>query len=337
VGAEQKHTFCLAKGGRAWLSHHIGDLENWETLSSFVTGVAHFEDVFDIAPELVVHDLHPGYLSTTHALELDGVALLGVQHHHAHLAAVLGEHGVGGPVAGAIYDGTGYGTDGTIWGGELLVGDARAYERAGHLLGVRMPGGAAAVREPWRMALAWLTAAGEDRPPTLDEDPRWEAVASVARSEISPVTTSMGRLFDAAAALCGLRNACTYEGQAAVELEAAATGVAAAPYPIDLSDDLVLDPRPAIAALARDARAGARVEDMAAAFHAGVADATARAILATGIGTAVLSGGVFQNRLLLEAVTDQLQAAGVAVLVPRLVPPNDGGIAYGQAVVAAAT
>ncbi len=338
VGAEQKSTFCLAKGGRAWLGHHIGDLENWETLRSFREGIAHFEALFEITPEVVAHDLHPEYLSTKHAFELSGVELVGVQHHHAHLAAVLAEHSENSPAVGAIYDGTGFGPDGTVWGGEVLVGDLRGFARAGHLWPVRLPGGAAAVREPWRMALAWLAEAGEEPPPALVAAAagRWDAVAQVARSELSPVTTSMGRLFDAAAALCGLRTHCTYEGQAAVELEAAGAGRLGDPYPMPVGDDLVLDARPAVAALARDVRAGARADTVAPRFHAAVVAATADALLRTGLGVAVLSGGVFQNRTLLEATRARLESAGVRVLVPRRVPPNDGGIAYGQAAVAAA-
>ncbi len=339
VGAEQKSTFCVAKGSRAWLGHHIGDLENYETLQSFLEGIAHFETLFEVRPQVVAHDLHPEYLSTKHAVELEGVALVGVQHHHAHLAAVLAEHGETGPAVGAIYDGTGFGTDGTVWGGELLVGDLRSFSRAGHLWPVRLPGGAAAVREPWRMALAWLAEAGAQPPPALVDAAggRWDAVASVARdAALSPQTTSMGRLFDAAAAICGLRTHCTYEGQAAVELEATADGVAAEPYPLPVDDRLVLDARPAIAALAHDARAGAPVGEMAARFHAAVAAATAEAILRTQVAVAVLSGGVFQNRTLLAAVRGRLTDAGLRVLVGERVPPNDGGIAYGQAAVAAA-
>ena len=155
-GAEQKATFCVARGDRAWVGHHIGDLEHVATLTAYREGIGHFERMFAVAPELVAHDLHPDYLSTQYALELDDVELLGVQHHHAHLAACLAEHGVTAPAVGAIFDGTGLGADGTVWGGELLVGDLRGYERAGWLWPVRMPGGAAAVRQPWRMAAAWL-------------------------------------------------------------------------------------------------------------------------------------------------------------------------------------
>ncbi|HEV2061393.1 MAG TPA: carbamoyltransferase HypF, partial [Solirubrobacteraceae bacterium] len=211
-GAELKSTFCLARGRHAWVSHHIGDLRNWETLLSYREGVEHFERLFAVAPEVVVHDLHPDYLSTSYALAREGVDHQAVQHHHAHLAACLAEHGEEGPAVGVVYDGTGYGTDGTVWGGELLVGGLDGFERAGALWPVRMPGGDRAVRQPWRMACAWL---GEalGRPPELPValrgrvDPgSWSAVAELVESgTAAPVTTSAGRLFDAVAALCGLR------------------------------------------------------------------------------------------------------------------------------------
>ena len=206
-GAHLKNTFCVAKGERAWVGHHIGDLQNWETLRSFREGVAHFEALFAVAPEVVAHDLHPGYLSTAEALAREGVETVGVQHHHAHLAACLAEHGETGPAVGAIFDGTGYGADGTVWGGELLVGDLARFERAGHLLPVRLPGGERAVREPWRMACAWLGAPA-GRPAAFAEvasEEAWRTVAQLAGSELAPVTTSVGRLFDAVAALAGVR------------------------------------------------------------------------------------------------------------------------------------
>ncbi len=256
-GAEQKSTFCVAKGSRAWVSHHIGDLEHFATVEAFRDGVAHFERLFAVTPELVAHDLHPDYLSTAYALERDDVSLIGVQHHHAHLAACLAEHGVLEPAVGAIFDGTGYGTDGTVWGGELLVGDLAGFERAGSLWPVRMPGAAAAIRQPWRMAFAWMAEAfGEPRPPTpqLAVDPdRWEAMKQIASSAtVSPITSSMGRLFDAVGALCGIRSEVNYEGQAAVELEAAAWRAGACgAYEI-----VGLDPRGAVHEIVRDLASG---------------------------------------------------------------------------------
>src|SRR4051812_25786367 len=330
AGAELKNTFTLARDGRAWVGHHIGDLRNYETLASFTDGIAHFQRLFAIEPELIAHDLHPEYLSTKYALERDGEHV-GVQHHHAHLAACLAEHGETGRAAGAIYDGTGYGLDGTVWGGEVLVGDVGSFERAGHLRPVRMPGGEQAIRQPWRMACAWLQeATGEEPPPLAGIDPkRWHAVASLARSDLAPVTTSMGRLFDAVAALLGIRAEITYEGQAAIELEAAATPGDHGRY--EMGADL--DPRPMILAIARDRDDPAVV---AARFHDTIAHATARAVLAQDLEVAVLSGGVFLNRRLLEATHRILDAAGMHVLVPRRLPPGDGGISYGQAAVAAA-
>jgi hydrogenase maturation protein HypF len=349
-GAELKSTFCVAKQRRAWVGHHIGDLQNLETLTSFRDGIAHFEELFAVTPEVVAHDLHPDYLSTGYALEREGVQLVGVQHHHAHLAACLAEHGDTGPAVGAIFDGTGLGTDGTIWGGELLVGDLASFERAGHLRPVRLPGGDRAMREPWRMACAWLAEALGDEPRLPGslvgavEPGRWQAIARMARVGLaSPVTTSMGRLFDAVAALVGLRSTVTYEGQAAAELEGAAARVAAAapyPLPVDERAPLILDARPTVLAVAHDAGRGTSPALVAARFHAAVADATARAcaIVAErhGVTTVVLSGGVFQNRILLDAAAGALERTRLRVLVPERLPPNDGAISYGQAAVAAA-
>ncbi len=342
-GAELKSTACVAKGGRAWVSHHIGDLDEWETLRAYRASIAHLEHLFAVRPEVVAHDLHPDLRSTAYALEREGVDRVAVQHHHAHLAACLAEHGETGPAVGAILDGTGYGTDGTIWGGEILVGDLRGFRRAGHLHRVRLPGGDAAVREPWRMACAWLAEATgaevPDVPPALDgrvDAAAWRAVARLARAARSPVTSSAGRLLDAVAALCGLRARVTYEGQAAIELEAACDPAERGAYPWD-----GLDPRPAVAGAASDLAAGVPVGVVAARTHAGLAAAVAAACAGAaadaGVGLAVLSGGVFQNRVLLAAVASRLEAAGLRVLIPERLPPNDGGISYGQAAVAAAT
>jgi hydrogenase maturation protein HypF len=351
-GAELKNTFALSKGGRAWVGHHVGDLKNYETLRSFTTGIGHFERLFAVEPEMVAHDLHPDYLSTKHAHELERVRLIGVQHHHAHLAACLAEHGGTGPAIGAIFDGAGYGEDGTVWGGELLVGGLENFERGGLLFPVLMPGGDAAVRQPWRMACAWLTEAVGERPPLprglrgqVAPD-RWHQVAELARSGVSsPATTSAGRLFDAVAALCGVRAEVNYEGQAAVELEAAADPLEAAAYPLpvvgaEADAPLLLDARETVRAVARDVDRGVPVPRVSARFHNALADATATACEAlaarSGIGTVVLSGGVFQNRTLLARTAALLRGSGLRVLVPKLLPPNDGGIAYGQLAVAAA-
>ena len=381
-GAELKSTFCLAKGATAWVGHHIGDLQNYATERSFADGIAHFERLFAVAPRLVAHDLHPDYRSTAYALAREGVETVAVQHHHAHLAACLAEHGETGAAVGAIYDGAGLGTDGTVWGGELLLGDLAGFARVGSLPPVRLPGGDRAAREPWRMACAWLLAAGEDDalpafpppiPPALSGrvDPaRWAAVARIAASGVAaPLTTSMGRLFDAVAALCGVRAAvaATYEGQAAIELEAIAdraergtyelplaeaapvlapSAPAAAPLapaaapPAPAAPSLLLDARVTLRALVADLAAGIPAGVVSARFHRALATATAsacaRAAADAGSDRVVLSGGVFQNRLLLEQTARLIDAAGLRVLVPRQLPPNDGGISYGQAAVAAA-
>ncbi len=376
-GAELKSTFCVARGARAWVGHHIGDLENYETLRSFTEGVAHFERLFDVTPEVVAHDLHPEYLSTKYALEREGLEPVGVQHHHAHLAACLAEHGETGPAVGAIYDGTGYGADGTVWGGEILWGDLAGFERAGHLWPVRMPGGEAAIREPWRMACAWLAeATGADPPPIAGVDPTaWSRVAALTRSGLaSPVTTSAGRLFDAIAALCGVRLQVSYEGQAAAELESLCDDAEHAAYPMPIGPalaspaaaadpaarlgapgpparlaaadpaaraaaaPLVIDARETVLAVADDVARGLPAPVVAARFHNALAAATAAACVRVaeerGGRDVVLSGGVFQNARLLAGVAGRLD--GLRVLVPRRLPSNDGGISYGQAAVAAA-
>jgi hydrogenase maturation protein HypF len=290
---------------------------------------------------VVACDLHPEYLSTKYAREREGVELVEVQHHHAHLAACLAEHGESGAVLGAIFDGTGLGSDGSVWGGELLLGDLSGFERVGHLFPVRMPGGEAAIRQPWRMAYAWLLAAlgevpvlpaplaGRVRPDA------WRQVAGIARTGLaSPLTTSAGRLFDAVAALCGLRAEVNYEGQAAIELEAACDPAERGAYPLPVEEGL-LDARHTVRALVEDLAAGTAVDLVAARFHNTLARATAEACAARA-GTVVLSGGVFQNRRLLESTAELLSDAGVRVLTPERLPPNDGGISYGQAAIAAA-
>jgi hydrogenase maturation protein HypF len=361
-GAELKNTFCLARGPRAWVSHHIGDLENYETLCAFTEGIEHFKRLFEVEPEVVVHDLHPEYLSSKYAADCDTEWLVGVQHHHAHLAACLAEHGEQGSAVGAIFDGTGYGLDGTVWGGELLLGDLAGFRRVGRLLPVRLPGGARAIREPWRMACAWLAAADEaaaeheaehedcEHEPKLPlalrgrvEERAWRQVAQLARTGLqSPVTTSVGRLFDAVGALCGLRARVNYEGQAAVELEAACDPAERGHYPISLSHDgelLTIDPRETIRALSTDVEAGVALGAVASRFHAALSAATVEALACAasseGSDLVVLSGGVFQNRRLLEAVMAGLHAAGLRAIAPERLPVGDGGISYGQAAVAA--
>jgi len=353
-GAELKNTFCLAKGPRAWLGPHVGDLENYETLRAFRDGIAHFERLFAVRPEVVAHDLHPDYLSTKHALELDGVELVGVQHHHAHLAAALAEHGEQGAAVGAIFDGSGYGPDGTVWGGELLAGDLTEFRRVGMLLPVCLPGGAQAIRQPWRMACAWLARSGEldggdvpVLPRALGErvgEQRWRQVCQLIESGLgSPLTSSMGRLFDAVAALCGLHPEVTYEGQAAIALEAACDERERGVYPIALAREasgLVIDPRATIAAILADVQRGVPVGMISARFHSAVAHATslacARAAESQRTDTIVLSGGVFQNRRLLADVLARLHQRGLRTLTPEATPIGDGGISFGQVAVASA-
>jgi hydrogenase maturation protein HypF len=348
VGAELKSTVAVAAGANVVLSHHLGDLEHAATHTAFVQAIEHLLHLRDVTPEVVAHDLHPEYLSTKFALELD-LPLVGVQHHHAHVASCLAEHGEQGPVVGIAYDGLGWGTDGTAWGGELLVCDLDGFERVGHLAPVGLPGGAAAIREPWRMAVSWVAAALDD-PDRLASavgtlDPRWRDVAALAVSPRTLRTTSAGRLFDAVAALLGVRTVTTYEGQAAIELEALARRAPAsvtAELPLDVGERdgrWVLDPSPAVRAVVEARADGADPALTAAAFHRGLASATVTAAISVAsvraLDTVALSGGVFQNGRLTELVSGGLEAAGLRVLVHRLVPPNDGGICLGQAAVAA--
>ncbi len=351
-GAELKSTFCIARGDRAWVGPHIGDLKNWETLQSFRTGIHHLCELFAVTPQIVAHDLHPDYLSSRHAVSLAELEPVAVQHHHAHLGACLAEHGlgIGERAVGAIFDGTGLGTDGTVWGGEILVGDLVGFERRGFLLPVPMPGGEAAIREPWRMACAWLAAARGTEDPAIpatlhaevtEED--WASVSRLAASAVnSPLTSSAGRLFDAAAALAGVRARVFHEGQAAAELEGLTDPAEHSAYPMPRLDgeQATLDARPTIAALTADADAGVPVATIGARFHNALAEATASACAneaeAQGVSLVILSGGVFQNRLLLERTASSLRERGLRVLIPRRLPPNDGGIAYGQAAIAAA-
>lgn len=353
TGAELKNTFCLTRGDYAFLSHHIGDLENYETLVAFEEGVTHMERLFRVRPEALAYDLHPDYLATRYALERaarEELPAVGVQHHHAHIAAGMAEHGLppAARVIGVAFDGTGYGDDGAIWGGEFLLAGYGDYERAAHLRYAPLPGGDRAVREPWRVALAWLATTGlpwdDDLPPVAHaRATRPDAPATlaqqIARGINSPPTSSMGRLFDAAAALAGVRQTVTYEAQAAIEFEAACDGEETAAYPFDYANDLI-DPAPLWAALLADRRAGLPLPRLAARFHNGVAhmtrDVCRRLRAAHGLDAIVLSGGVWQNMTLLRATLALLAADGFTVYTHRLVPPNDGGLALGQAAVATA-
>jgi hydrogenase maturation protein HypF len=346
-GAELKNTFCLASGRHAFLSQHIGDLENAETLRSFTEGIAHFSRLFDITPQVIAHDLHPEYLSTKFALDQDDVDLVGVQHHHAHIASCLADNGVAETVIGVAFDGTGYGPDGTIWGGEFLVADLRSYRRAGHLALVPMPGGVSAIRQPWRMAAAYLDQAGV-APAGLDvfrrNESRWSSVVALGRSSLAvPRTSSAGRLFDAVAALVGDRDEINYEGQAAIELEQRTDPSERGHYSATVTEQdgvFQLAGVDLIAAVAADLAAGTPVSVIGGRFHNGVAEAVVGVCVrigeATGVRTVALSGGVFQNQLLADRVEAGLVGHGFRVLTQVAVPCNDGGISLGQVAVAGA-
>ncbi|MFF0577762.1 carbamoyltransferase HypF [Streptosporangium saharense] len=347
-GAELKHTFCVARGTHAFVSHHIGDLENYETFRSFTEGVEHFLRLFDVVPEVVAHDLHPEYMSTKYALALEGAHLVGVQHHHAHIASCLADNGVTGPVIGVAFDGLGYGPDATLWGGEFLVADLVSFERAGHLATVPMPGGAAAVRQPWRMAAACLDMAyGGAVPDDLDVVRRnaesWDGVLALGRRGVNaPLTSSAGRLFDAVASVAGVRDVIGYEGQAAIEWERLADPVEKGHYGHRLtgSSPFVVHGADLVAAVAEDVRAGTETGTVSARFHNTVArivaEGCARVRETSGLSTVALSGGVFQNALLLVRAAALLEEDGFQVLTHGQVPPNDGGISLGQAAVAGA-
>lgn len=353
-GAEIKNTFCLTRDEYAFVSQHIGDMENLETLEHYRQTVALYQRLFQIEPQLVAHDLHPDYLSTRYALHEPKMDLptLPVQHHHAHLASVLADNAWpadGGPVIGVIMDGTGYGTDGQIWGGEWLVGGYHGYRRAAHLQYLPLPGGDAATRHPWRIATSYLYTLLGRAPAWVRPEDVQEAQVRLLEQQLEhrfncPLTSSMGRLFDAAAALLGIGANVSYEAQAAIELEAAAAGRAQTAengYPFDLDPSgpqLVIGLQPLMAALTRDIEQGRPAADVAWLFHRTVAEIilrTSRRIAEeTGLHTVALSGGCFQNRLLLELTVPALQAVGIEVLLHRQVPCNDGGLSLGQATVA---
>jgi hydrogenase maturation protein HypF len=349
VGPHLKNTFTLAQGDEAFVSQHVGDLENLETLEHFEDALARFEQLFRIEPRWVVRDLHPGYLSTRLAEESGLMELPAVQHHHAHIAAVLGEHGVTDRVLGLALDGTGYGADGHVWGCELLEADLRSYERLAHLRYSPLPGGDLAARAPWRTLLGYSS---------LDDDGRWAepALASVPPQELmiahhqlrrrinAPKASSMGRLFDAAGAVLGIRLESAYEGQAAMELEGLARDgdFEALSFPVmrEAGELPVLDPLPLLASLAAERARGVPVGELAARFHATLAHAltelAAQLCALRKLDTVVLGGGCFQNARLLSAVRRGLEDAGLRVLTPIVLGPNDGALSYGQAVVAAA-
>ncbi len=350
VGGELKNTLCITRGAEAFVSQHIGDLENLETLRAFERNVDHLQRILEIRPELVAHDLHPDYLSTQWAERQDRFPVIAVQHHHAHIASVLAERKISGPVLGLALDGTGYGPDGTIWGGELLWVKAERFRRLGRFRHLRLPGGDRAVREPWRTAVALLhLLAGGDvgkvYPDILNTFPVRErpvVLAMLERRLNCPLTSSCGRLFDAVSAILGVRHRVTYEGQAAVELEQAAQAdsghYVGALY---RRDDLwILDPLPMIQLLVEDLRRGVAPGILSTRFHNGLAlllaEALEKAREATGLDRVALSGGVFQNLTLSQLLEADLVRRGFEVLAHREVPPNDACISLGQAHVARA-
>jgi hydrogenase maturation protein HypF len=328
TGAELKSTFCVVRGEEAFLSPHLGDLDSELAYRAFRADLDLYLQMLGVEPELVACDLHPDYLASKWAREQE-LELLEVQHHHAHAVACLAENGETGPALALVLDGTGYGTDGTIWGGELLRFDLAGFERVSHLDPVPLPGGEAAVREPWRVAAAYLERA--ERPVPF---PGWPRVRESLKVN-APLSSGAGRLFDAAAALLGVRERVSYEGQAAIELEQLAGQVEVEPYICRHEDGRILGVD-LIACVHDDLKAGRNRAEIAAAFHEGVALAFAEACArAAEPRTVVLSGGCFQNLRLLASVRRRLEELGFRVLAHRLLPPNDACISFGQAAIAA--
>ena len=349
VGPHLKNTFTLVRGDQAYVSPHIGDLENVESLAHFQAALERFRDLFRIEPRVAVRDLHPGYMSTRIAAELGLETEIAVQHHHAHVAAVMAEHGITEPVVGVALDGTGYGDDGHVWGAEVLVADLLGYERKAHLAYAPLPGGDAAAREPWRVAAGYASLAPAAASAFaiafegITDEQRAIVMRQVERRLNTPMASSMGRLFDAVAAVLGVRRGTSYEGQAAMELESLAGSRAAEPLEVPVREEsgvLLMDPVPLLTDLGQRRQRGEDVPTLAARFHESVIDAVVRVAVrvaeATHVGAVALAGGSFQNARLLAGVRQRLADRGVRVLVPRHLGPNDGAISYGQAAVAAA-
>jgi hydrogenase maturation protein HypF len=353
-GAEEKNTFCLTKDDHAFVSQHIGDMENEETLAHFENTVELYKKLFRVSPEIIAYDMHPEYLATKYALKIGSemsLPMVPVQHHHAHIASCLAENRARGPVIGVAFDGTGFGSDGNIWGGEFLLADYKSFRRVGHLEYVPLPGGAAAIKKPYRTALSFLyTLLGFDFPleglPLNGLNPEeTEIVKQQLRRGInSPLASSAGRLFDAVSALAGVRGEINYEAQAAIELEMLAPDEPSEseekPYPFSINLDRgvrVVRLAELISALVQDIRDRVPVPLISLRFHQTmsriISDMSQTIARETGITRVALSGGVFQNRLLLKLTTTALSKEGLSVLTQRLVPCNDGGISLGQAVI----
>lgn len=350
VGPHLKNTFALVHGRHAYVSQHVGDLENLETVEHWTASLERFKALFHVSPELVVHDLHPGYLSTRMAIEAGLRVLPPVQHHHAHVAAVMAEHGQAGGVIGVAFDGTGYGDDGATWGSEIMLADLTGYRRLAHLRYAPLPGGDAAARAPWRVAAGYLAGAPEaGAAMARATDGIAPLLVGLVRQQLerrvnAPMASSMGRLFDAAAAILGLRRDARYEGEAAMALEAVAGDHPGSVLPFCLTGVAggvrELDPLPLLVTLGERAAAGEAVESLAASFHDTIVHATAElvrhAVDETGCRIVALGGGCFQNARLLSGLRRRLESMECIVLVPRLLSPNDGAISYGQAAVAVA-
>jgi len=351
VGGELKNTICLTRRDLAFLSQHIGDLETIESFDFFGEAIAHLSRILEIEPQIIAYDLHPDYLSTRWALARTGIRLVGVQHHHAHIAACMGENHVNGPVIGLALDGTGFGSDGQLWGGEALIADYAGFQRAAHFAYVPLPGGAAAIREPWRMAVSYLELTfGEDFRNldipfvrNLDRAKTDGILRMMAQRVNSPMSSSCGRLFDAVAALIGVRQEVSYEAQAAIALEMAArTSRETAGYPLAVrffDNRWQIDPAPLFRAIVEDLTRGIPVEGIARRFHNGLVQTLVSLACAlrqqSSINCVCLSGGTFNNSLLLGGMIAKLQSAGFVVFTHSQVPAGDGGLSLGQALVAA--
>ena len=351
-GGELKNTFCLTKNNYAFLSHYIGDLVNLESLASFEEGIQHFRKLFNIHPEIVAYDLHPDYLSTKYAAQLltinHQLSSVSVQHHHAHIVSCMAENGLRERVIGVAFDGTGYGSDGTIWGGEFLIADYADFKRVGHLQPLPLPGADAAIREPWRMAVSYLYSIYGDNFTDLDLDfnrrlnkRKWPILKQAMDKKVnSSLTSSIGRLFDAVASLLGIRDTINYEGQPAIELEQMAEDRIDEWYPYKIIEEelLLIDPRGMIEAIVEDLKRSNSRPVIAGKFQRTVAEFTLdmcrKISAAEGVNKVVLSGGVFQNIFLLRILWEKLRQEGLEVFIHHQVPTNDGGISLGQAVIA---
>jgi hydrogenase maturation protein HypF len=346
-GGELKNTFCLTKGRYAILSQHIGDLENYETMQFFEETLANLKHIFRVVPRAAVYDLHPGYMSTRMALASGIEHKIGVQHHHAHIASCMAENHLRGRVLGVAMDGTGFGTDGTVWGGEFLLADFAGFTRRAHLRNVLLPGGDAAVRQPWRMALSYLRDVfGQQIPAELEcfqriDEKQVALVDTMLTRRIQTVpTSSCGRLFDAVAALLGVATEVTFEGQAAIALEAMADRGVDERYDFEMEEGetIVLDLRLVVAAMVKDLSRGRRAGEISAIFHntlsAAIGETCSKISAADGVNRVCLSGGSFQNLYLLGRTVVELRRHGLEVFLHAQVPANDGGLSLGQAMIA---